>query len=753
MSLEDNSAVKETDEGYILTEDTTLSLGFKDELSKTLDGNGYKIDIQKSRRYIFYNVTGKLKNTTIVSDVQIARQNEGVIENCTVSNVTHTYESDTNGCICNENHGVIKNCMVEGEVEGEKSIGLIAAENHGEIKSCTTEGSLLSNSISGGICGVQEEGIIKECDSSATVKSIEIGGGICGQQKDIDEDIVFDQCSFTGEVQGEKESGIIIGSDEQYSTNITCKNCSSNCLIGVYNQEVFYPDLVNCNFSFELYSSRNSTSIFESDMKVEDSEFDISLLNRFPEFCIDYRGTLVEFTETKVAIELLTETDTEVDVLSELNIPEALVDEDELTISISKKERINKNVQKVYTEEDLFNCNRYDTIELQDNISITKDRVVFSFLLADFNGNGYTIRNLKQPLIRRVCNGSIVSDLTINDSFVKNQFERRATGILVRTNVGSLSNITVKRSMIFDTGSHMVGGIVGRCVGEKKGGELLDCSVEDVTVKATQGCGSIAGKVFDYQDLTVENCSINGGHSGGAYCSGLRADEGEIQHKENITVRDSEISGTKVGGVFVTDNINNLKGLQVENTQITGIDKVGGVGASSHADSIKNVIVDNCTVKGRSNIGGLLGKTQDMQSKIQNCKINAEITGDKVAGFIGNAKNVQISDCVTVGRLEGTTCAGFLYDCENVEIENSYCDNVAASEEKTGLFAISVKDSDINAFTLSESINANSTEVMHNIDQTDISLLWSSLLNPESDQSVGTPIESEHIEEFKTLLI
>lgn len=762
MDLEDNSGVKKENGVYVLTEDIELDLEFNTEFTETLDGNGYTITTDFNRPYIFSEFSGEIKNLKITDECSIVEENRGIIKNCEISYLDDSRDfTMRKGGICAENHGVIKNCKVETELVTDAYSGLITGVNYGRIEDSTTKGYIFSRKASGGICGRQEDGIIKDCSSSAEVESVKVCGGICGEQGDTGDSISFKRCSFTGEIHTSSFTGVIVGDmSEDSSTDITFKDCSSDCFVELNKFTLFSADIVDCNFTVEIHSSSINQAIFSQDIEVMDSKFDFSLLNTHISFC-DSRSDSPTVTNVDFHFKLLTESNTDVNILEEIPIKESLSGET-VNLTTSTEEIINEGIQSVTTEKELFNCNKYDTIELQDDIFITKDRVAIHFLLGDFNGNGYSIKNLTNPLIKKICNSSNVFDLTIINSFVNNHVKRDNTGCLAGINVGLLSNISVKNSTVRGFDPKKVGGIVGSSKEGPIYGEIKNCSVENITVRGNSTVGGIAGSIFIYNNIKVKNCTIIGNDEvGGIYGSGERKNDNlpADVSRENGCVIDSRIAGDKkIGGIFGKNGSFNNKNCCVKNTVIHGEEDVGGFGGEFKGGSIKMGTVDQCSIRGDTNVGGFLGEAREFGSlaEIHNCKSNSEVTGNEVSGFIGAGESVELLNCVSLGSVKGTKVAGFVYKCADVVIKKSYCKNSLTGDKQNGLFAITIRNSNISrCFTLSETTNndLDLTSVVYNSGQVNFDLYWSSMLNPIGEDSVGEAINSDTLDDFKTMLI
>lgn len=148
------------------------------DFTGTLDGNGHAIRgmkvSSKSHAGLFSTVSGTVKNLTVYGDMTatknvgiIAGENDGTIENCTVSGTVYA-NTDYAGGICGSNYGTIKNCLTSPySVASGSFAGGITGINYGVIQNCLAASNVVASDMyAGGIAGVNSGGTIKACVSA-----------------------------------------------------------------------------------------------------------------------------------------------------------------------------------------------------------------------------------------------------------------------------------------------------------------------------------------------------------------------------------------------------------------------------------------------------------------------------------------------------------------------------------------------------------------------------------------------------------
>ena len=147
----------------------------------------------------------------------LAGENNGTIQNCTVTGSLSAKE-DVGGLVgLNGESGIIQNCVNQSSVAGVTNVGGIAGQNLGTLLGCQNSGTLNDNPDQtiptnvGGIAGLSR-GIIKQCENTGTIGYQHLGynmGGIAGMHSGF-----ITSCHNSGTIYGRKDIGGIAGQFE-----------------------------------------------------------------------------------------------------------------------------------------------------------------------------------------------------------------------------------------------------------------------------------------------------------------------------------------------------------------------------------------------------------------------------------------------------------------------------------------------------------------------------------------------------------
>ena len=153
----------------------------------------------------------------------------GTVKNLTLDEVDITAGYYV-GAVAGQNDGTIENCSVTGSVASHVDgndgyVGGITGENRGTITGCAAACSVAvaNGSYVGGIAGWHREGSITDCHSSATVTAMAFVGGIAGQSN-----ATITACYSTGDVTATKNSVVgysFAGGVVGYSTGAVLTAC------------------------------------------------------------------------------------------------------------------------------------------------------------------------------------------------------------------------------------------------------------------------------------------------------------------------------------------------------------------------------------------------------------------------------------------------------------------------------------------------------------------------------------------------
>lgn len=351
----------------------------------------------------------------------------------------------------------------------------------------------------------------------------------------------------------------------------------------------------------------------------------------------------------------------------------------------------------IYTAEDLANINSYSYYKVMNDIDLTEwintNSSVSGWLPIGMSGGG-TMRQLDG-------NGHTITGLWINNT-VDN------TGLISSIENATIKNLTVvvASGKKVASNNNYVGIVVGKSVGS---------TFDKVTVQGeVQGANYIASIAGYAQNGTFSNCIVNGGSitSTGAYVGGVTGYAtdasfnicevkeitatstgnylaGIAAYTQNATFTECKVdnasistsNGGHVGGIAGYSDNDNFAGCSVEESSLVGTGNyAGGIAAGSLTNcTFDSCMVKNTTIGGASYVGGLTGQIanslSDLKLKgiiitatgdyigglvgkttasIDNCSVDADITGgDYLGGITGHSNNL-ITLCEVTGKITTT---------------------------------------------------------------------------------------------------
>ena len=144
--------------------------------------------------------------------------------------------------------------------------------------------------------------------------------------------------------------------------------------------------------------------------------------------------------------------------------------------------------------------------------------------------------------------------------------------------------------------------------------------------------------------------------------------------------------GTQSGGLFERFNYATVKNLTLYGTINAEGGNVGAAVGSAYRTRIENVISYVKVNNPNGNAGGLAGyyggkhdAAQGLESKIINCAVYADITGNNAGGLVGEGWNgtqyYDIENCAYVGNVTGTN-AGAIVGYQNTDSNTSTFTNI-----------------------------------------------------------------------------
>ncbi len=314
------------------------------------------------------------------------------------------------------------------------------------------------------------------------------------------------------------------------------------------------------------------------------------------------------------------------------------------------------------------------------------------------DGHQYKLENLSRPLFRTLGEGVEIKDLTVSNANIALNYE--GAGALSRTvdkvtvsgvkleNVtvdsgnknnagglfGSASNSTftnIDANGLNVSGGKNVGGIVGNLVN----GTVTGGTIDNVNVKGTSDCiGGLIGeanaskvtgiKISNVTTIDAKNSA--GGMIGNAIDTAIESASAETVKIENAR--------NNIGGL-----VGNLTSLQ------TVLDD-----GTTSSSTLSGSYARDITITAITKLGGLVGNA-DKGGKIttsSSAAVNIGGTADSIGGFIGELKNVEVSDCYSANAvLHGRSyIGGFVGYTENPTITNCYSHGSVTNTSNLGGF-------------------------------------------------------------------
>ena len=279
----------------------------------------------------------------------------------------------------------------------------------------------------------------------------------------------------------------------------------------------------------------------------------------------------------------------------------------EQTGKITEEEAQKLGYTVIKTAQDLQNINNNlnGKYILMDNIDLSGvSWTQLGQFTGEFNGNGYTIKNLTSNTesagLFSELNSATVRNLIIDNAEITGG--REAGALAGGATQGSyIHNVSVRNSEITTYGDNVVytGGVIGNL---QQGSTIYVANVANTTIASL-------------------NSTSYSGHSGGI--------AGYVQMTSavsNVAVTDTTINGTYSGGIS------------------------GYLHALSSISSA--YVSDTVTVTGSVGAGGVVATTSYNGNTISNAYVSAAINGSNLAGgFVGNAMGLTVSDSYFDGSM------------------------------------------------------------------------------------------------------
>lgn len=341
------------------------------------------------------------------------------------------------------------------------------------------------------------------------------------------------------------------------------------------------------------------------------------------------------------------------------------------------------------------NNGTFSNIKIKDS-TVTGDKNYTGGLIGS-SGNG-TITNIELDnvtltgsydaglLIGRSYNDTvtdiIIQNSKLNENIGTPSKAMQNIGGAIGVGNGTFENAYLKNVTIYAPNATSVGGIIGQ---QFSGASVVkDSSAKILTVTAAGNVGGITG---NFNNGTIENCSVEGDASKGEVITSKYRNEwtqlaaGGLAGHANGTIIESytdiDVFGENgnVGG-FIGAGSPNLvitgECYALGNVTAPGVLNVGGfagfISMSTNGNVISETELINCYAEGNviggSRVGGFIGSSQYMSKyEIINCYATGNViaTEDLAGGFLGtvNLPDMEkIENCYAIGNVEARSGAG-----------------------------------------------------------------------------------------------
>ncbi|MFO7792108.1 MAG: PKD domain-containing protein [Candidatus Saliniplasma sp.] len=549
---------KDLDAHYELIEDIDASVtkdwnngsGFmpvgKDDderFSGSLDGKGYNIRglyiNRPSSDYV--GLFGSLGGVTVDSSVE---------RTCIVdSNISGNRNV---GLLVGENfYGNVKNSCAQGNVSGNEKVGGLIGINHGEVNNSYTIGHMSGDDNTGGLVGYNG-GTVNNSYAMGNVSGDSIVGGLVGWNHGS----MVNNSYAMGNVSGEREIGGLVGDGGTVKNSYARVNMSGNYEVGglvgdgcTVKNSHYNIDEVIINGGHRITIG----SLFQQqyqDWMSSNKRLEIS----------DYSDTLVKSGEY---------------------------------YEISGVEGI-KDILGFAGEKQYKFC-------LKDDIDLSSEPGLYiPYFAAEFDGNGYTIKNLH-------LNWSAGSNLGFFGYLPSSAYLFDTS--LARANV---------------RGTTHIGGLVGF----NDEGMVNNSYATGGVVKSSITC---VGGLIGLNHGTVKYSYTTGEVNGNSSVGGL---VGENWGSVNNSYADGNVKGNMCVGTLVGMNVNKIERSYARGN-VNGNSSVGGLAGLNWAGTVRNSYA-TANVNGNNTIGGLLGGNI-REGRIKNSYATGNVSGnERVGGLVGD---------------------------------------------------------------------------------------------------------------------
>ena len=534
--------------------------------------------------------------------------------------------------------GIIIGCSAKINITstntGSVNIGGLAGSlDNTTVSKCYATGVIKGNSYVGGLIGITAEGDVSECYSTGDVFGQKCVGGLIGDADDREKSHKISNCYSLANVKSAID-GSYIGGFVGYSYLATIENCYSTGTIALTKsftkggfigngQNTSSSPLVNC-----FYDGVSAKYIPQYELDISKLTFSMTRRETFRGWDFD---NIWQIDENKSYPYLKNiDNPTQVFIEGDIGDVEGGKGTPEDPYIIKSKEQLNNIRYELPASYKLAGDIDLGDIEWE---SIGNSTAPFA---GNFDGNGYTIKNLK-------IDKSTVDYLGL-------------FGVVKNVNIKNveIENVDIK-------GQKYIGALVGQASGNI---QIQNCKVlGNCKINGDSYMGGLAGYVFDGGNIT--NCSTE------------------------VDITSNKMSAGYIGGLIGKINLTTISKCFSEGDIVGECNYSGGlVGYEISGNISLSYATGNITSKG-SDIGGLIGHADG--GNVTESYASGNIKGSMyVGGFIGylwnvNVLTLNVSNCYALGNVDGSSyTAGFAGYVRGGEVRNCYSvGSVTCSDSKT----------------------------------------------------------------------
>lgn len=251
-----------------------------------------------------------------------------------------------------------------------------------------------------------------------------------------------------------------------------------------------------------------------------------------------------------------------------------------------------------------------ESILLEDDIYLSEEMRTYSEFSGIFDGDGYTIYNLQTQIIHTLRDDAILRNVVFEGTHLqedmsiigmnngriksvvvkdfKTKFRSVLSGILVKLNHSTIQGCTVSEGVLY---GDVAGGICGRSTK----GEITNCVVSNVKIRAGTNVGGICGESSstDIYNCQCTDSEVFGENATGGICG--RAGSCDLHNNDVSNVQ--LYTGYSVAGIVSrVSEQNTIKNCHINNSKLSALGQVNGICASHTQGETISCSMKNCEI-------------------------------------------------------------------------------------------------------------------------------------------------------------